>query len=64
VAAPRGKERSNTSGAPGEIEWRNSAIDSGEVYDFEFQPEITGEMALEVSNVFGDTRLTGAIVVQ
>jgi len=39
-------------------------FDSGEVYDFEFQPEITGEIALEGSNVFADARLTGTIVAQ
>ena len=39
-------------------------IDSGEVYDFEFQPETAGDVAIEVSNLFGDAKLTGTIVVQ
>jgi len=39
-------------------------IDSGEVYDFEFQPETAGDVAIEVSNLVGDAKLTGMIVVQ
>lgn len=39
-------------------------MDSGEVYDFEFQPETAGEIPVEVSNVFGDAKLTDKIVVQ
>lgn len=39
-------------------------MDSGEVYDFEFQPETAGEIPVEVSNVFGDAKLNGKIVVQ
>jgi len=39
-------------------------IDSGEVYDFEFQPETAGDVAIEVNNLFGDAKLTGMIVVQ
>ena len=31
---------------------------SGEVYDFEFQPETAGEIPVEVSNVFGEAKLT------
>ena len=38
-------------------------FDSGEVYDFEFQPETAGEIAVEVSNAFGEAKLTGKIVV-
>jgi FtsP/CotA-like multicopper oxidase with cupredoxin domain len=39
-------------------------IDSGEVYDFEFQPESAGEIPVEVSNVFGDAKLNAKMVVQ
>jgi len=39
-------------------------FDSGEVYDFEFQPETTGEIPLEVKNTENDAKLTGKIVVQ
>jgi FtsP/CotA-like multicopper oxidase with cupredoxin domain len=39
-------------------------IDSGEVYDFEFQPETMGEIPVEVNNVFGEAKLTDMIVVQ
>jgi len=40
-------------------------IDSGEVYDFEFQPETAGDVPIEVSNFFGgDAKLTAMIVVQ
>lgn len=39
-------------------------IDSGEVYDFEFQPETAGELAFEVKNLFGAAKLTETIVVQ
>jgi manganese oxidase len=39
-------------------------FDSGEVYDFEFQPESAGEIPIQVSNVFGDAKLNGKIVVQ
>jgi len=38
-------------------------MDSGEVYDFEFQPETAGEIPVEVSNVFGEAKLTDKIVV-
>jgi manganese oxidase len=39
-------------------------MDSGEVYDFEFQPETASEIPVEVSNIFGDAKLNGKIVVQ
>jgi manganese oxidase len=39
-------------------------LDSGEVYDFELQPASAGDIAIQVSNVFGDAKLTGKIVVQ
>ena len=39
-------------------------IASGEVYDFEFQPESAGEIAVEVGNVFSDGKVKGKIVVQ
>jgi len=39
-------------------------IDSGEVYDFEFQPDRPGEIPLQVENEVGKAKLVGKIVVQ
>jgi manganese oxidase len=39
-------------------------IDSGEVYDFEFQPQTAGDIPIEVSNLFGEAKLSDTIVVQ
>jgi len=39
-------------------------LDSGEVYDFEFQPESRGEIPLEVGNAYGDARVNAKIIVQ
>lgn len=39
-------------------------IASGEVYDFEFQPDAPGEIAVEVENTVNNAKLTEKIVVQ
>jgi FtsP/CotA-like multicopper oxidase with cupredoxin domain len=39
-------------------------IASGEVYDFEFQPDAPGEIPLQVENYFGKSKVVGKIVVQ
>jgi len=39
-------------------------IMSGEVYDFEFQPEAPGEIPLQIENLVGKAKLSGKIVVQ
>jgi hypothetical protein len=40
-------------------------IASGEVYDFEFQPDAMGEIPLQIGNYFNNkSRLVGKIVVQ
>lgn len=39
-------------------------FDSGEVYDFEFEPETVGEIPIEISNVFGQAKLNGKMLVQ
>lgn len=39
-------------------------INSGEAYDFEFQPESAGEIPIEVVNLNGGAKLTNKIIVQ
>ena len=39
-------------------------ISSGEAYDFEFQPEDSGEIPWQIENALADWKLTGKIVVQ
>jgi FtsP/CotA-like multicopper oxidase with cupredoxin domain len=39
-------------------------IASGETYDFEFHPEVAGEIPLQVENIFNKAKLVGKIVVQ
>jgi hypothetical protein len=39
-------------------------IASGETYDFEFQPQIVGEIPLQVKNVVNSATLAAKIVVQ
>jgi FtsP/CotA-like multicopper oxidase with cupredoxin domain len=39
-------------------------IASGETYDFEFQPEASGELSLQVENAVNKAKLTEKIVVQ
>jgi hypothetical protein len=39
-------------------------IASGEAYDFEFQPDATGEIPFQVENNLNKSKLVGKIVVQ
>jgi len=39
-------------------------IASGEAYDFEFQPDVAGEIPLQVENTVGHAKIVGRIVVQ
>ena len=42
----------------------NLIIASGEVYDFEFQPETAGEIPVEIENLVSKAKLAGKMVVQ
>jgi hypothetical protein len=37
---------------------------SGETYDFEFQPQVVGEIPLQVKNIVNSATLVGKIVVE
>jgi FtsP/CotA-like multicopper oxidase with cupredoxin domain len=39
-------------------------IDSGETYDFEFQPGLAGEIPLEIENAVNKAKLTAKVIVQ
>jgi FtsP/CotA-like multicopper oxidase with cupredoxin domain len=39
-------------------------IASGETYDFEFQPDATGEIPVEVENIFGHAKVVETLVVR
>jgi hypothetical protein len=39
-------------------------IASGETYDFEFRPDASGEIPLQIENIVNQSKLVGKIVVQ